>query len=92
MTGRFKKDNNIFGSILGICTIIISFLIIYITTQVFGFDDTLLRKKLFLLCIIPNIFLIRYYFKVLYFEKTGKSILFISFLFLVAFMIYFFKR
>lgn len=92
MTGRFKKDSNLFGSILGITTIVISFLLVFITVQFIEFDNTIMRTKLFLLCIIPNIFLIRYYLKVLYFEKTGKSILFISFLYLMAFFIYYFKR
>ena len=92
MTGRFKKDSNIFGALLGVMTIVITFIVVFAVNYIFKFEDEILQKKLFLLCIIPNVFLIRYYFKVLFFEKTGKSILFISFAFLVAFMIYFFKR
>ena len=92
MTGRFKKDSNIFGALLGVMTIVITFIVVFAVNYIFKFEDEILQKKLFLLCIIPNVFLIRYYFKVLFFEKTGKSILFISFAFLVAFTIYFFKR
>jgi hypothetical protein len=92
MTGQFKKDNSIFGALLGTATIAISFLLIFTTIQLVKFDNEILQKKLFLMCVIPNIFLVRYYLKVLFYEKTGKSILFVSFVFLIVFMIYFFKR
>ena len=92
MIGIFKKDNYIVGSIIGIAIPIISALIIFITLQLFGYNDIEQYIKFFLLSVVINILLIRYYLVALKFEKTGKSLLFVTFILLIAFFIYFFKK
>lgn len=92
MTGIFKKDSYVFGSIIGIVTIAISLLLIYLTMSSLGKSDIETYFKIYLLAIIPNVLLFRYYLKVLVFEKTGKAILFVSFILLFAYFYYQFKH
>lgn len=92
MIGIFKKDDYAVGSIIGIVLPIVSALIIFITLQLFEYNDIEQYFKFFLLSIVINILLIRYYLITLKYEKTGKAILFVTFMVLIAFFIYFFKK
>ncbi len=91
MIGLFKKDDYILGSIIGAVCPVISAFIIYITLQLLN-NDVEQYFKVFLLSIVINILLIRYYFKVLKYEKTGRAILFVTFILLIAFFLYYFKK
>lgn len=92
MIGRFKKDDYVLGSIIGIVFPVISAFVIYIILQILGYTDIQQYIKIYLLSVVINIFLMRYYLQTLKYEKTGKAILFITFVFLIAFFIYFFKQ
>ena len=92
MIGRFKKDDYVLGSIIGIVFPVISAFIIFIILQLFGYTDIEQYIKIYLLSIVINILLMRYYLQTLKCEKTGKAILFVTFILLIAFFIYFFKR
>ncbi len=91
MIGLFKKDDYIFGAIIGVVFPVISAFIIYITLQLLN-SDVEQYIKVFLLSIVINILLIRYYLQTLKYEKTGKAILFVTFILLIAFFIYYFKQ
>jgi hypothetical protein len=92
MTGLFKKDNYLLGSMIGILLPLISAVIIFIVLQLLGNLDINQNIKIYLLSIVLNILLIRYYFINLKFEKTAKALIFVTFIVLIAFFIYYFKR
>lgn len=91
MIGRFKKDDYVLGAIIGIVLPVISAFIIFIILQIFGYNDIEQYLKIYLLSVVINILLMRYYLQTLKFEKTGKAILFITFILLIAFFLYYFK-
>ncbi len=88
----FKKDAYLFGSLLGLALMILSLLLIYLIMVLIGKADFELYYKPYLLAIIPNILLMRYYFKDLSMEKTAKAILFVSFILLVVYFYLQFKK
>lgn len=92
MIGQFKKDNYILGSIIGLLLPMLSALIIYVVLRFLGYADFTEYIKVYLLSIVINIFLIRYYMINLNFEKTARAILFVTFIYLIAFFVYYFKR
>lgn len=92
MIGLFKKDNYLFGSIVGVIVATVTLLIIYLAISLFGNGDIVQYHKFFLLAVIPNTLLFRYYLKVLSFEKTGKAILFVTFIIIIAYFLYQFKQ
>lgn len=92
MIGMFKKDNYVFGSILGVILITISLLLIYVVMLSLGKSDIFQYYKIYLLTLIPNILLMRYYLKVLNYEKTGKALLFVSFILFFAYFYFQFKK
>lgn len=88
MNGVFKKDSYFFGSILGIGLLIVSLLLIYVIMISIGKSDINQYFKIYLLSVIPNILVMRYYLKVLAFEKTGKAVLFVTFILFIAYFYY----
>ncbi len=92
MTGIFKKDSYLFGSILGLGLLGISLFIIYLIMLSVGISDINEYYKIYLLSVIPNILLMRYYLKVLVFEKTGKALLFVTFILFIAYFYYQFRK
>jgi len=92
MIGLFKKDNYLFGSMIGIIFPIISAVIIFIVLQLIGFNDVEQYIKFYLLSVVINILLIRYYLIALKFEKTGKAMLLVTFGVLIVFFIFYFRR
>jgi len=92
MIGRFKKDDYVLGAIIGIVFPVISAFIIFIVLQLFGYNDIEQYIKIYLLSVVINILLMRYYLQTLKFEKTGKAILIVTFILLIAFFLYYFKK
>ncbi len=92
MTGLFKKDDYLFGAVIGIVFPMISVCIIFIVLQLIGFKDVDQYIKYYLFSVVINILLIRYYLLNLKYEKTGKGMLLVTFVVLIAFFIYYFKR
>jgi hypothetical protein len=92
MNGVFKKDSYLFGSILGIGLLIVSLLLIYVIMISIGKSDINQYFKIYLLSVIPNILVMRYYLKVLAFEKTGKAVLFVTFILFIAYFYYQLKK
>lgn len=92
MTGMFKKDSYVFGSLLGLGLLIISLVLIYSIMFSIGKTDILMYHKIYLLGIIPNIILMRYYIKVLAYEKTGRALLFVSFILIIAYFYFQLKK
>jgi len=92
MTGRYKKNDYIFGTAIGILFPIISALIIFLILQFFAQNNIENYTKIFLLSVVINILLLRYYFITLKYEKTAKAILLVTFILLIAFFLYYFKR
>ncbi len=92
MIGQFKKDNYVVGSMIGLLLPLLSALIIYVVLHFLGYADFVEYFKVYLLSIVINIFLIRYYMINLNFEKTARAILFVTFIYLIAFFVYYFKR
>ncbi len=92
MIGMFKKDNYLFGSILGVILITVSLSIIYLIMLTLGKSDIFQYYKIYLLALIPNILLMRYYLKVFNYEKTGKALLFVTFILFIAYFYFQFKK
>ncbi|POY36594.1 hypothetical protein C3K47_09470 [Solitalea longa] len=84
--GLFKKDSFLFGTILGI---IVPLLMFFLVEFVHLGDQMGVRdSSLYLLGLIVNLFLVRYYFKK-EISNTGKGVFLISFLVVLA--VFFFK-
>ena len=92
MTGMFKKDSYVFGSLLGLGLLIISLILIYSIMFSIGKADILQYHKVYLLATIPNILVMRYYIKVLAFEKTARAVLFVTFILFIAYFYYQLKK
>lgn len=92
MIGQFKKDDYLIGALIGIAFPAISAFIIFIILYLSGFENNIISVKIYLLALVINILLVRYYFIALNFEKTARAILFVTFILLIAFFIYYFKR
>ena len=86
-----KKDNFIFGFILGIIFPALLYGIIWITNFIlmemnvirFPFD----RETHILISSIANLLLVRYYFVNLKYDKTGRGVLIITFISIILFFI-----
>lgn len=97
MMDKLRRDSYAVGAILGILLPIVLFGIIYGIYALIlnGNPQMLVRKpdltkdlipKFILLALIPNIFTLRYYLLKLKFDKTGRGILGVSFLWAVVFL------
>ncbi len=86
-----KKDNFLFGFIIGIIfpalffgiIWIINYILLEINVAKFPFD----LESHILLSFIANLLLIRYYFLNLKYENTGKGVLMITFVSIILFFI-----
>jgi hypothetical protein len=86
-----KRNSYIFGVVIGILSIAAGYgffqLAGILLTKITGIVPYLQEWQIRVLSVIPNVLLIRYYFINLKMDKTGRSILTITFL---AIMGYFF--
>ena len=92
----FKRDSFLLGIILGIVLPAIVFGILYFLSISFPNTETgrqvLRDSTLMILGIVPNAILLRYYLVVLKADKTGRGILFVTFIFAIIFIIFFYWK
>lgn len=89
MIDKLRKNNSIFGVVIGFLSIIITALVLLLGLKLFGkvFSDD---PKLLLFSFIPTILLMRWYFKIEYI-KTAKSLIIVIIIAFVSFFIYLYK-
>ena len=90
-----KKDNYSIGLLLGLIVPVLFYGLLYLTDRLlFGATAIHLTPEdhyLYLLSIVPNIILFRYYFVSLKAEKTGKGILLVTIVYILIYFFLFFK-
>jgi uncharacterized membrane-anchored protein len=90
-----KKDSFLMGIVIGIILPAIVFGILYYIIKTFPNPATGLPvmkiSTLLILGIVPNALALRYYLVNLKADKTGRGILFVTFLLAIGFMILFYK-
>lgn len=89
----FVKDNFGFGILLGVLLPLVFLLVLYAIYKavflVFGINILAEESYLYLLSIAANLLAIKYYFVNLKYDKTGRGILVITFLFGLAYFVIF---
>jgi hypothetical protein len=86
----FKTDSYAFGAFLGVVS---PFLFLYLLYYFFIFSGWILHfkpfplEKLYLLALVINLLFIRIYFVNMKMDKTGKSILAVTFLYTVLYFL-----
>lgn len=91
-----KKDSFLLGIILGILMPAICFGILYYLNITFpnhqNNDQPIFKlTTIFIVSLIPNAIALRLYLVNLKADKTGKGILFVTFIFAIIFMILYYK-
>ena len=92
-----RKDSMLLGIVLGVCLPAICFGILFTISTVFAPQDKEYLIKLsniILISVFSNLFTIRYYLLKLKYDKTGRGILLVTFVFAIAYFAayqYFFK-
>lgn len=84
----YKRDSFIFGLITGLFAAAISTAIIYLIVKLTNAVDLMAQGKIFMLGIVLNLILIRYYIKNLKFMETAKGLVTISLIFIILFYYY----
>jgi len=84
----YKRDSFIFGLITGLFAAAISTAIIYLIIKFTNAVDLMAQGKIFMLGIVLNLILIRYYIKNLKFMETAKGLVTISLIFIILFYYY----
>lgn len=88
MIGILRKNNYLTGLLVGLIIPTVLAGIIYISFPFIKTLGSIHYHKLILLAVVPNVFFIRYYFKVLSYEKSGKAILLMTFALLLIYFIF----
>jgi hypothetical protein len=87
----FKKDHLISGIIIGLLLPVVAFAVFYLLNTLilrfFSLSHLLKDSSIVLLAIASNMLALRYYLVKAKFEKTGMSILFLTFIFGIAYFI-----
>jgi hypothetical protein len=85
----FKQDNLLLGIILGAVTPWILYGIIYyidmLVRKIFHMYLLLSPSTMQLVSIVVNVFVMRYYLVKLKFDKTGKGVLLLTFIYILAY-------
>ena len=84
----YKRDSFIFGLITGLFAAAISTAIIYLIVKLTNAVDLMAQGNIFMLGIVLNLILIRYYIKNLKFMETAKGLVTISLIFIILFYYY----
>jgi hypothetical protein len=92
MKKLFKRDNLIFGLILGavapwILFGILYFLNIWISDLVHHNEPIIRTSTLQLIAIVVNVFMIRQYLSKLKYDKTGRGVLLFTFVYILAYFV-----
>lgn len=87
----FNKNAYWFGILLGIAAPLLVFIILYGALQLYHelavAQDLIDTSNLQLLSTVVNLFFIRYYFVSKKYEDTGRGILLVTFIYVIAFFI-----
>ena len=93
MINKLKKDSLILGVILGLLLPLIIYVIlnkgVFLVQEIFDLESFISNNKLMLIAIFFNLFLLRYYFVSLKFEKSGRGILLITFVYIITYFVFF---
>jgi len=93
MLNKLKKDSMILGVIMGLLLPLITYFIlnrgIFLTKEIFDLDSIISNNKLMLISIFINLFTLRYYFVTLKYEKSGRGILLVTFIYIIAYFVFF---
>jgi len=93
MINKLKKDSMILGVIMGLLLPLITYFIlnkgIFLTKEIFDLDSFISNNKLMLISIFINLFTLRYYFVTLKYEKSGRGILLVTFIYIIAYFMFF---
>jgi hypothetical protein len=85
----FKRDSYIFGGLIGLfLPIIIHLLIIliaHVLKSIFGVDLSSYLDSLRLLSVVINLLPMRYYLVKLKYDMTGRSILLVTFIYILVY-------
>ena len=88
-----NRDSFIFGLIIGLLIPAIGFVVFYLMDMLiqslFSRDQLCKATTMQLVSIALNLFAIRYYFVNLKFEKSGRGVLFVTFIYLIFFFFFF---
>jgi hypothetical protein len=94
LKNKLKQNSYNHGAVLAFTTPFLSLVVIYylllILAGVFNFRPFQI-EQFYLLSIIGNLFLMRYYLVELKYTKTGKGILAVTFMLIIAYFILFYK-
>jgi len=94
LKSKLKQNSYNQGAILGIITPFLTLVIIYyllmIAASIFNFRPFHI-EQFYLLSVVGNLFLMRYFLVELKYTKTGKGILAITFMLIIAYFILFYK-
>jgi len=86
-----KKDTNLLGVLMGIFLPVMFygflFLINLLILSIFDLNFIIKQSTLQLISIFINLFPMRYYFVKLKYEKTGRGILLVTFMYLVFYFL-----
>ena len=91
---KFKTDQLWLGILLGLLLPAVAFGVLFLISKFFApVGKTLLipMSTVLLVSIFTNLFTLRYYLVKLKFDRTGRSILLVTFLFAIAYFILFDK-
>ena len=87
-----KKDSLILGLAIGIIFPLALFAMLYFLARIFapeGKDYLVQFPTIVLISIFPNLFTLRYYLVKLKFDKTGRGILLVTFVFGILYFVFF---
>jgi hypothetical protein len=85
---KFRRDSMWLGLILGGILPVILFGILYLISVVFapeGKDYLIKLPTVILISIFPNLFTLRYYLVKLKYDRTGRGILLVTFVFAIVY-------
>ena len=89
MVNKFKKDSMILGVIMGLVLPVIFYAILFslffIIREIFSLGNFITNNKIMLIAIFINLFPLHYYFVTLKFDQSGKGILLVTFIYIVAY-------
>ena len=83
-----RKDSMLLGIILGVCLPAVCFGILFAISTVFtpeGKEYLIKLSNIILISVFCNLFTMRYYLLKLKYDKTGRGILLVTFVFAIAF-------
>ena len=91
MKKLLKQNNMVFGIVLAIVFPLILFGVLYLTNNFIGKYHSNVNfvqsTTLQLMAIIANVIFLRYYLVKLKFDKTGRGILLVTFLYILAYFV-----